>query len=101
MLQPQAVEAAESDANITTDETFKEDSLEVRKKIKKVAKELKVFSGYINEHSFSKNADVSEMAANLKLAYRHLEDASMRLGKAIQASDGGISVYDKESTVGT
>jgi hypothetical protein len=36
-----------------------------------------------------------EAYANATLAYRHLEDASMRLGKAIQALDGGISVYDK------
>jgi hypothetical protein len=35
-----------------------------------------------------------EAVANVMLAYRHLEDASMRLGKAIQALDGGISVYD-------
>ena len=39
--------------------------------------------------------DRPEVAANLMLAYRHLEDASMRLGKAIQVLDGGISVYDK------
>lgn len=42
-----------------------------------------------------------EVGANVVLAYRHLEDASMRLGKAIQALDGGISVYDKRTTVGT
>jgi len=36
-----------------------------------------------------------EAVANATLAYRHLEDASMRLGKAIQALDGGVSVYDK------
>jgi hypothetical protein len=36
-----------------------------------------------------------EALANVMLAYRHLEDASMRLGKAIQALDGGVSVYDK------
>lgn len=36
-----------------------------------------------------------EQIANLILAFRHLEDAAMRLGKAIQAADGGISVYDK------
>ena len=36
-----------------------------------------------------------EMRANVMLAYRHLEDARMRLGKAIQAFDGGTSVYDK------
>lgn len=37
-----------------------------------------------------------EAMANFVLAFRHLEDASMRLGKAIQVLDGGTSVYDKE-----
>ncbi len=41
-----------------------------------------------------------EAIANVMLAYRHLEDASMRLGKVIQALDGGVSVYDKATTVG-
>ena len=36
-----------------------------------------------------------EMKANLTLCYRHLEDAAMRLGKVLQAKDGGKSVYDK------
>lgn len=39
--------------------------------------------------------DKFEMAANLMLAFRHLEDARMRLGKAIQAFDGGASVYPR------
>lgn len=39
--------------------------------------------------------DYGEMKANIMLAYRHLEDARMRLGKVIQAYDGGTSVYDK------
>lgn len=39
--------------------------------------------------------DHAEMKANIMLACRHLEDAGMRLGKAIQAYDGGVSVYDK------
>jgi hypothetical protein len=39
--------------------------------------------------------EINEVLANLTLAYRHLEDAAMRLGKAIQAADGGVSVYDK------
>ena len=30
-----------------------------------------------------------QMQANIQLAFRHLEDARMRLGKAIQAFDGG------------
>jgi len=42
----------------------------------------------------------SEAIANVMLAYRHLEDASMRLGKAIQALDGGVSVYDKTQVPG-
>ena len=37
----------------------------------------------------------SEMKANFMLAYRHLEDARMRLGKVLQAKDGGKSIYDK------
>ena len=41
-----------------------------------------------------------EAIANIMLAYRHMEDASMRLGKALQALDGGVSVYDKRTTVG-
>ena len=36
-----------------------------------------------------------EMKANIMLAYRHLEDARMRLGKVVQAYDGGGSVYPK------
>lgn len=39
--------------------------------------------------------DINETRANLTLAYRHLEDARMRLGKAIQAIDGGVSCYDE------
>jgi len=39
--------------------------------------------------------DPSEMKANFMLCYRHLEDAAMRLGKVLQAKDGGMSVYDK------
>lgn len=36
-----------------------------------------------------------EMTANLMLAYRALEDSRMRLGKAVQAYDGGKSCYPK------
>lgn len=37
----------------------------------------------------------SEVHANITLAFRHVEDARMRLGKVIQALDGGISCYTK------
>ena len=36
-----------------------------------------------------------EMKANIMLAYRHLEDARMRLGKVVQAYDGGTSCYPR------
>lgn len=41
------------------------------------------------------DSSVPNMAANLTLAFRHLEDARMRLGKAMQAYQGGISILDR------
>ena len=46
-----------------------------------------------NDVTLQKNSDKGEMIANIMLAYRHLEDARRRIGKAIQAYDGGTSVY--------
>jgi len=40
--------------------------------------------------------DTNEMFANTMLAFRHLEDARMRLGKVIQAYQGGVSCYDSK-----
>lgn len=69
--------------------------------------DIKVIATYINEikkvtlnRESNGVEDIGEMVANLTLAYRHLEDASMRIGKVIQAHDGGVSVYDKNTTVG-
>lgn len=58
----------------------------LRRDIKPIADRLRVMV---------RQTTSSEAAANAMLAFRHLEDASMRLGKAIQALDGGMSVYDK------
>jgi len=42
------------------------------------------------------NGDLeNEAKANITLAYRHLEDARMRFGKAIQAMEGGVSIWDE------
>lgn len=79
-----------------SEERFKEDCFNARaiiEELKSEVMELKghdVFSGEQtgpNQHS--------EMKANIMLAYRHLEDARMRLGKAVQACDGGKSVYPR------
>lgn len=67
----------------------KEDCEALRRDIKAIADRL-------NDMRASGAPDhPSEVYANATLAYRHLEDASMRLGKSIQALDGGVSVYDK------
>lgn len=42
-----------------------------------------------------KNANANKVA-NITIAFRHLEDARMRLGKVMQACQGGISNFDKE-----
>lgn len=73
--------------------------VELRKDVKRVA--ATVDAARREPHlDFAKDSDIGEARANIALAYRHLEDASMRLGKAIQAVNGGASVYDRSTTVG-
>jgi len=76
---------------------FEETARALRAQIKTVAKEVWAMQGPMSctEDLPDDTHDTSEMNANVILAYRHLEDAAMRLGKAIQAYDGGVSVYDK------
>lgn len=71
----------------------------LRKEIKALAAKVWAFKNAVLLIQAPSEAK-EEVVANTTLAYRHLEDASMRLGKAIQATDGGVSVYDRESTVG-
>ena len=40
--------------------------------------------------------DRGEVWAHMMLSVRHLEDARMRLGKALQWLDDGVSIFDKE-----
>jgi hypothetical protein len=73
---------------------------ELRRQIKAVAETADALrheaSVLVHTESLS-----TEVPANATLTYRCLEDASMRLGKVLQAIDGGVSVYDKATTVGT
>jgi len=64
--------------------------------------EIKRLGATTLEHKLSRNEcetedkeDRGEVMANLTLAYRCLEDASMRIGKVKQHLNGGVSVYDK------
>ncbi len=50
----------------------------------------------LRARSFLAKAPNGEVKAHLMLAVRHLEDARMRLGKAIQYSGDGVSCYVKK-----
>ena len=64
---------------------------------KGVAKDVKELADYIKTNEFEAPADKGEMIANAMLAYRCLEDASMRIGKVLQALNGGDSIYDRNA----
>jgi len=72
----------------------KEDCEQLRREIKLVADKV------LATRDLRDAATPGEAVANVTLAYRHLEDAGMRLGKAIQAIDGGVSVYDRTQVAG-
>jgi hypothetical protein len=76
--------------------------LSCRREIKDTDRGVTFLLGVVakGEHQQLPDEDRGQMIANLTLAHRHLEDASMRVGKAIQAHNGGRSVYDRETTVG-
>jgi hypothetical protein len=69
---------------------------EIRGEIKKTGAAVKDRMQYtIATIPENDKADHREVMANLTLAYRHLEDAAMRMGKVIQANEGGVSIYDQ------
>ena len=73
---------------------FKGNCSEIRRNLevtKVVTLTLKTHYEFTKEESYI--GQHGEMQADIQLAYRHLEDARMRLGKAIQAFDGGKSCY--------
>jgi hypothetical protein len=54
--------------------------------------------GLLNNEELSNHEDLfkgqtDEIKANLMLAFRHIEDARMRLGKVLQAENGGESCF--------
>jgi len=76
---------------------FNEECYSLRDEMRAIAKKIAdlrygLTAREANEE-FPAPADVGGMIANLMLAYRHIEDATMRMGKAVQAFDGGTSVY--------
>ncbi|MFW5962739.1 MAG: hypothetical protein ACOCQR_03890 [bacterium] len=76
------------------EQAFDETINQIRQNIKSNAKlVMDVKNDKANSETDGKE-DVGEVMANLMLCYRHLEDASMRLGKVHQAKNGGVSIYD-------
>ena len=76
--------------------TFKERCDTMRSRIgvdADIVKRLKASSVFKGEETYRGQHD--EMIANIMLAYRHLEDARMRVGKILQAAGDGISILDK------
>lgn len=91
--QPQTPELGEGQLD-----KFKESCFDLRLNIAVLKTKLKILKADTAanimgpvEHPI----DLPEILANLQLAYRHLEDARMRIGKAVQAYDGGNSCYPR------
>lgn len=74
---------------------------EARAAIKSLAANVKSQVGDAKAaDALNSGEDQGESIANLMLCYRHLEDASMRLGKVLQSIAVVASVYDRATTVG-
>jgi hypothetical protein len=93
-------EEMEKDAAVVDMNGLRTTIKNVAREAKRLAENAKTPATRSDAMLFRNGEDRGEVIANLMLAYRHLEDASMRLGKAIQARDGGVSVYDRATTVG-
>lgn len=76
-------------------DNFKGHCFNLRRLIEELKKESQNLKTHALLKSVSDPAQTSEIMANIQLAYRHLEDARMRIGKVIQAYDGGKSVYPR------
>ncbi len=70
-----------------------------RMNTKKLGDELKNIIDFAKKHPEIEGLDKGEMIENATLAYRHCEDVSMRLGKAIQAFEGGKNIYDNNDAI--
>lgn len=74
--------------------TYPEWANELRGKIQSITESVDFYKKDISSAEPTENENRGEVMANITLAYRHLEDAKMRLGKVIQHLSGGVSVCD-------
>jgi hypothetical protein len=78
------------------DEPLKEICDHLRAELKKlelVARAIKDNGAFRVEQTFA--GQHGEMIAQSMLAVRHIEDARMRIGKVLQYSRDGVSIYDQ------
>lgn len=76
-------------------QVVKGDLTSLRSELLHVEKKIHELRGIIPPLANNPSVDMTELAANITLAFRHLEDSRMRLGKAIQSLEGGVSIFDK------
>ncbi len=82
-------------------EQFKEIMTDLRTRIAPLVEVAAAAKGVVQKGvGVEEGQDVGEMIANIMLGVRHLEDAAMRFGKAIQASEGGTSPLGGPKTPG-
>lgn len=79
----------------TCEMSFDEKMAQIRANIKDMAQDLNKTKDSKSKSEVDGTENIGEIMANLTLAYRHLEDASMRIGKVLQHRNGGVSIYDK------
>jgi hypothetical protein len=60
-------------------------------------RDLMTFPDFTDDSLEGYPGQYGEMKANIMLAYRHMEDARMRVGKILQAAGDGVSILDKEN----
>jgi hypothetical protein len=75
--------------------TFEDAVNDMRQSIKMTASYVDQVKKTHDKMAVGEKENRGEVMANLTLCYRHLEDASMRLGKVLQHRNGGVSIYDK------
>ena len=83
------------------DETTNKEKTElVRSQIKTIGSTVLILKKSLIENPMEDKELNGEAIANAVLAFRHLEDAAMRLGKVLQALNGGVSQYDNSGVIG-
>ncbi len=80
--------------------TNKEKTELVRSQIKTIGSTVLILKKSLIENPMEDKELNGEAIANAVLAFRHLEDSAMRLGKVLQALNGGVSQYDNSGVLG-